>query len=217
MDKKEYAMLIARNIQYYMSINDKTQSDLARDLHINKATISSWYNGTRIPRPEAIDILCNYFNIKRSDLMEDNSENRSKERTMSVGTKIPVLGKVAAGLPIEAIENIIDWEEIPNEIARKGEHFGLVIKGDSMEPRMYDGDVVIVRKQCTAESGQIVIASINGDDATCKRFMQYDSSVGLVSLNSKYPPKVFTAEQQKSLPIQIWGVVVEVRGKLLDI
>lgn len=86
-----------------------------------------------------------------------------------------------------------------------------------MEPRMYDGDVVIVRKQSTAESGQIVIASINGDDATCKRFMQYDSSIGLVSLNSKYPPRIFTEEQQRKLPIQIWGVVVEIRGKLIGI
>ena len=217
MDKKEYAMLIARNIQYYMSINEKTQSDLARDLKINKATVSSWYNGTRIPRPEAIDLLCHYFNIKRSDLMEDNAENRPMERTIPLGTKIPVLGKVAAGLPIEAIENVIDWEEIPNEIAKKGEHFALVIKGDSMEPRMYDGDVVIVRKQNTAESGQIVIATVNGDDATCKRFMQYGDSIGLVSLNSKYPPMVYTQEQQKSLPIQIWGVVIEIRGKLVGI
>ena len=95
----------------------------------------------------------------------------------SKGIKIPVLGRVPAGVPIEAVEDIIDYEEIPVEMAKDGEFFGLQIKGDSMEPRICEGDVVIVRKQDDAESGDLVIAMINGDEATCKRLMKYSDGI----------------------------------------
>lgn len=76
---------------------------------------------------------------------------------------------MAAGTPIEAIEDIIDTEEISEDLAETGEFFGLQIHGDSMEPKMSEGDVVIVRQQEDAESGDTVIALVNGSDATCKR------------------------------------------------
>lgn len=197
------------------SVNDLPRSKvsvLAKALDTSEAYLMGWVDDAD-SRTSAYDNTGwrVYDGLKQGGISE---ENRQFKFIQGSRTKVPVLGKVAAGLPIEAIENIVDWEEIPNEISNKGEHFGLIIDGDSMEPRIYDGDVVIVRKQDTAESGQIVIASVNGDDATCKRFMQYGSSIGLVALNSKYPPMVFTEEQQKALPIQIWGVVVEIRGKM---
>lgn len=131
------------------------------------------------------------------------------------GVKINVLGRVAAGLPIEAIENIIDTEEISEEMARTGEFFGLQIKGDSMEPRIYENDVVIVRKQEDAESGDIVIAMVNGNDATCKRLIKYAGGISLVALNSaKYEPLMFSNEEIVEKPIKIIGKVVELRGKL---
>ena len=96
--------------------------------------------------------------------------------------EIKVLGRVAAGIPLEAIEDVIDTEEIPQSLAKTGEFFGLQIHGDSMEPRMCEGDVVIVRQQDDAESGDIVIAMINGHDATCKRLMKYTGGISLLSL-----------------------------------
>lgn len=131
------------------------------------------------------------------------------------GVSINVLGRVAAGLPIEAVENIIDTEEISEEMAKTGEFFGLQIKGDSMEPRIYEGDVVIVRKQDDAESGDIVIALVNGNDATCKRLTKYAGGISLVSLNSaKYEPMMFSNEEIITKPVKILGKVVELRGKL---
>lgn len=127
---------------------------------------------------------------------------------------INVLGRVAAGIPIEAMENIIDTEEISLEMARTGEFFGLQIHGDSMEPRIYDGDVVIVRQQEDAESGEIVIALVNGSDATCKRLIKYAQGIHLMSLNSKYEPMTFTNEEIEEKPVKIIGKVVELRGKL---
>lgn len=89
-----------------------------------------------------------------------------KEKQIKKGVAIPVLGSVAAGIPIEAIEDVIDTEEITQEMAKTGTFFGLKIKGNSMEPKISDGDIVIVRQQEDAESGDVVIARVNGDEAT---------------------------------------------------
>lgn len=142
-----------------------------------------------------------------------------EEKTSTICTNkkavtIKVLGRVAAGIPIEAVEDIIDTEEISEEMASTGEFFGLKIKGDSMEPRICDGDVVIVRQQNDADSGDIVIALVNGDDATCKRLTKYAGGIGLISLNAKYEPMMFSEDDIKDKPVKIIGKVVELRGKL---
>jgi len=131
--------------------------------------------------------------------------------------RIPVYSRVAAGIPIAMIDEIVDYEEIPAEMAKGGEYFAIKIKGDSMEPRIWDGDVVIVRKQEDAESDDIVIASVNGNDATCKRLIKYQDSIGLLSLNSKYQPMMFSKDEIIRKPVRILGKVVEVRGKLRGI
>ena len=128
--------------------------------------------------------------------------------------RVPVLGRVAAGVPLFAAEEIIDWEELPKVWKRKGEYFGLQIKGNSMEPRMVEGDVVIVRQQDTCENGQIAIVMVNGDEATCKRVMFHDNGIALVSTNPIVPPMFFTREEVERLPLRILGVVVELRAKI---
>lgn len=127
--------------------------------------------------------------------------------------EIKVLGRVAAGIPLEAIEDVIDTEEIPQSLAKTGEFFGLQIHGDSMEPRMCEGDVVIVRQQDDAESGDIVIAMINGHDATCKRLMKYTGGISLLSFNPLYEPMMFSNEEIETKPVRIIGKVVENRQK----
>lgn len=129
------------------------------------------------------------------------------------GVVINVLGRVAAGIPIDAVTDIIDTEEISLEMARTGEFFGLQIKGDSMEPKISDGDVVIVRQQNDAESGDIVIATINGDEATCKRIRKYRDGIELVSNNPCYEPMFFSNEEIENKPVRIIGRVVELRAK----
>lgn len=131
----------------------------------------------------------------------------------SRGVEINVLGRVAAGIPIEAIEDIIDTEEISSDMARTGEFFGLKIHGDSMEPRMCEGDVVIVRRQDDAESGEIVIATVNGSDATCKRLRKYRDGIELISNNPAYNPMFYSNEDIENKPVRIIGKVVELRGK----
>lgn len=129
------------------------------------------------------------------------------------GVIINVLGRVAAGIPLEAIEEIVDTEEITEDLARTGEFFGLRIKGDSMEPDIHDGDTVIVRKQNDAESDEIVIALVNGHDGVCKRLKRYSDSIALVSLNAKYEPMYFNQKEITDKPVRILGKVVELRRK----
>lgn len=126
---------------------------------------------------------------------------------------IPVLGRVAAGTPIEAIEEVVDTEEITEEMAESGEFFGLLIHGDSMEPKMSKGDIVIVRQQDDAESGEIVIVTVNGTDATCKRLRKYRDGIELISTNPSYEPMFFTNEEIESKPVKVIGKVVELRCK----
>jgi repressor LexA len=99
------------------------------------------------------------------------------------------------------------------ELASTGEFFGLQIHGDSMELKISDGDVVIVRQQEDAESGDIVIALVNGQEATCKRLKKYQNGIMLLSTNTEYEPLVFSDEEVQEKPVRIIGKVVELRAK----
>ena len=127
--------------------------------------------------------------------------------------RVPVLGRVAAGIPIDAIEDVIDWEDISTAAAGDGEYFGLQIKGHSMEPKISDGDVVIVRRQPDVDSGDIAVVLVNGDDATVKRIKKSPQGVTLIPSNPAYDPMYYTNAEIESLPVQILGRVVELRAK----
>ena len=137
----------------------------------------------------------------------------AEEKKSTQGIIINILGRVAAGIPINAVEEIIDTEEITEELARTGSFFGLKIKGDSMTPNICDGDIVIVRQQDDAESGDIVIATINGDEATCKRLRKYKQGIELISNNPSYEPFEFSNEEILNKPVKIIRKVVELRRK----
>lgn len=201
---------MAKNIRYYMEKNSLSQTDICNTLGIKMPTFSDWVNAKTYPRIDKIELMANYFGISKSDLVEDHS---IIDKTHRNGVSIPVYGRVAAGIPIEMIEDIIDTEEISEEMARTGEFFALQIHGDSMEPKMSDGDIVIVRKQEDAESGDTVIATVNGTDATCKRLKKYAEGIALISTNPAYEPKYFSNTEVESKPVRIIGRVVELRAK----
>lgn len=200
--------IFVRQLKYYLNLRKKSQTDLAKYIGVSNGTITNYVNGTNMPRMDKIDKICEFLLINRSDLLEDHSND-----TRPIGVKIGVLGRVPAGVPIEAIEDVIDYEEIPEEMAKQGEYFGLKIQGDSMYPRIIDGDVVIVRKQSYATNRDIVIVLINGDDGTCKQYYRFDDHIELKPFNPMYKPLIFTKEEVDRLPVQILGKVVELRGK----
>lgn len=126
---------------------------------------------------------------------------------------IPVLGTIPAGIPIEAIEEILDYEEIPKSMALNGDYFGLKVKGDSMSPRIQDGDVVIVRKQEDCDTGDVCVVMVNGYDATLKQIKKDYNGIMLVPFNQEYKSTFYSNKEIQETPIRIIGKVVELRGK----
>lgn len=187
-------------------------------IKLAKNDLSQYVSGKVVPGQDKLSILAMGLNVDETWLMGydvplKGTPSINKENDSAPPLRIPVLGRVAAGVPIDMIEDIVDWEELPADMARHGEYFGLVIHGDSMEPKMSEGDVIIVRQQADIESGQIGIITVNGDDATCKRIMKYADGIMLLSTNPKYPPMQYTSKEMKDLPIRILGKVVELRAK----
>ena len=202
--------VFSSNLRFYMEKRNKSRNEVCEALNFKYTTFTDWCNGVKYPRIDNIEKLANYFGISKSDLIEIKGSD-TDESIKSV--QIPVLGYVKAGIPMTAIENIIDYEEISQEQARTGEFFGLQIKGDSMEPKISDGDVVIVRKQETVENGEIAVVLINGDNATVKKFYKTNAGIKLVSTNPTYDPFFFTPDEVNTLPVSVIGKVVELRAK----
>lgn len=204
-------MTVGDRIKEYRKKMGMSQEELAAKVDVTKQAIYKYESNivTNIPL-DKIEIMSSVFGIPPSRLMGWNAS----ETASSFTTSIPVLGYVAAGIPIDAITDVLDYEELSPEMVKDGsEYFALQIKGASMEPKISEGDVVIVRKQADCENGQIAIVCVNGDQATCKRVMKQASGILLQPLNPAYEPIFYTAEQIQNLPITILGRVVELRAK----
>ena len=195
--------IFSKNLQYYMSINNKDRYDLVKDLKFPYSTVTDWINGNSYPNIGRIEILANYFNIEKSDLIEKRTLKKNR---------IPVLGKIPAGIPIEMIEEVIDYEGISEEMLKGDrEYFGLKVSGDSMTPKYLDGDVLIVQKADDCENGQDCIVMVNGDDGTFKRVIKNKTGIILQPLNPNYEIKFYSNDDIEKLPIKILGVVKEIR------
>lgn len=215
-------MNLGELIKEYRNKNGLTMDSFAEKSGLSKSYISvlekNRHPKTGLPIEPSLQVIkkvAKGMGITYEILMKrlDGVECGMIRKQETKGITINVLGRVAAGIPIEAIEDIIDTEEISLEMAKSGEYFGLKIKGDSMEPKISSGDVVIVRRQSDAESGEIVVAAINGSEATCKKLQKYDNGIALVSMNPAYPPMYFDRKEIESKPITIIGRVVELRAK----
>ena len=195
-------------IRKLRSDNDMKQTDLARQLKVGQNTISNWENGRTEPDSASLQMLATIFGCTIDYLLGHDGAKGTR------GTLIPVLGDVAAGIPIEAVEDVVDYEEIDAALAATGDFFGLRIKGASMEPRIREGDVVIVRKQEDADTGDTAVVLVNGDSATVKRIKKEpDGGLWLLPNNPAYDPQHFSAAEVAATPVRIIGRVVELRGK----
>ena len=204
--------ILAENLKYYMELNHKDRNDIARDLDIPYTTITSWLKAEFYPRIDKIEMLANYFEIKKSDLVEKKENNIVSSPSSAV---VLVYGTIPAGIPMECIEDILDTEEIPTSMLKGGkQYFGLKVKGNSMFPTYLNGDTVIFEKVDDCESGQDCVVMVNGNDGTFKRVLKNENGIILQPLNSEYEPLVFTNEQINNLPVKIIGIAREIRRKL---
>ena len=206
--------MIAGRLKELRKQNNITQEQLATALNIERSSIGKYESPNKpvTPPPDVLLRIAKYFGVSVDYLIGNSSASVSRMGN-SGNIRVPVLGDVAAGIPIEAVQDIVDYEEIDAAMAASGEFFGLRLKGSSMEPRMRDGDVVIVRKQSDAETGDTAVVMVNGDNATVKRIKKGSSGITLIPNNPAYDPVFYSNDEIVSLPVRILGKVVELRAK----
>ncbi len=199
----------ADNLNFYLKAKGKKQRDLYEHFDYSAGAISNWLRGNKFPPINTVVQIADFLDITVDQLLYKREESNEESRK----NIIPVLGKVRAGVPTEAVQDIIDYEEIPDSLARRGEYFGLQIQGDSMSPRFCEGDVVIIRKQPDLDSGDIGIVLVNDSDATIKKVVKFNGGINLVPFNPNYEIRTYTNQQITELPVLILGKVVELRAK----
>lgn len=188
-----------------------SQLTIAEYLGVTKQAYSLYELGKRKPDNGMLYQISEYFNVSLDYLL---GKTKIKNTDLLNGSiSIPILGIVQAGIPIEATQEILGYEEITSRLASTGEFFGLQIKGNSMEPRFVEGDIVIVRKQPYAENGDIVVALINDDETTIKKIKITDQGIMLIPMNNNYEPIFFSRNEIKDKYVNIIGKVVELRAK----
>ena len=154
----------------------------------------------KLPETASANDIYNSFSpsVIKGGLDESLNRNSSEEN------EIPVLGKIAAGTPVEAIQNEVSRIPLPSNIERNGEFFGLKVQGDSMiEAGINDGDTVVVKKADTAENGKIVVALIDDHEAMLKRIRRKGKTIALESANRNYETKIFGPDR-----VKVQGILV---------
>lgn len=201
---KNVQKIFSDNLRLQMSKRRLNGSEIAKICGVSKQAVSSWINCQRLPRMDKVEILCQYFGIPKSALLEEPTEN-----IVQITGAVPVVDGIAAGLPILAQENIVDY--LPVTVRHPEEYFALIVRGDSMiGAGIPDGSQVLVHIQQDADNGQIVACRVNGDEATLKRFRQTGDTVLLMPENPKYEPIIVPASQFRTGEAEILGVVKQV-------
>lgn len=189
-----------------------TQAELAGKISSAQTTIAGWESGAREPDFEMVDRLADFFGVTTDYLIgrEDTSDPARKK-----GVRIPVLGHIPAGIPIEAIEDVLDHEEIPVEWTMGGkEYFALRIQGNSMSPKYLENDIIIFQKSPDCDSGKECAVIVNGDDATFKKVIKQTNGIILQPLNiADFEPVFYSNEDIENLPVSIIGIAEEIRRK----
>lgn len=209
----------AQNLKYLRTKYNLTQEQLANKINSTRSTINNWENEISEPNLDMIRKLTETFNVKDNIVFEDL---KSKYNTAFVDLEedtinIPVLGRIPAGIPFEAIEDVIKYIDIPKEWTYGNqEYFGLLIDGNSMFPKYQNGDIVIFQKcedpiKCNNKDCAVMV---NGNDATFKKFIFNNIGVILQPYNMEYETKSFTPEEVQALPVKLVGFAVQIRRDL---
>ena len=205
-------MSSAKRLQELMDYLGVSATEFGKMTGIPKSSVSMYLSGQRQMRADRIGDISEKFGIDPAWLMDKDVPMRKPVEITDV-VEVPIYGRVAAGNGVCAYEDISGYVTVSKKLASTGEIFALRIAGDSMEPRISNGDIVIVRKQSDADNGDTIIALINGDDAVCKRLRKYDGGIMLLSNNPKYEPRVFTKQDTDDIPVRIIGRVMELRSQ----
>lgn len=189
---------------------DITLEEIGDYVGVSKTTVQRWESGNiSNMRRDRIKKLSEILQLDVEALIGTEEAERKEN---SVFTKVPVLGKVAAGVPITAQEDVAGWEEVPTQWVKNDVIFALQIKGDSMEPRIVEGDIVIVRQQSDVNSGETAVVMVGSDEAVCKKVVKNSTGIALISNNPKYAPMFFTQQEIEEKPVTVLGKVIQLRA-----
>jgi len=204
--------IFSSNLNRLMEQRGLTVSELSDKTNIAYSTVNDWKNGKKMPRGGNLQLLSDFFNVNLSDLTSNKERLNSSNMVQVVETiDIPIIGKIACGEPITAIENITGYMPYPKELLPKGEIYYLRAEGHSMEPKIPSGSLVMCRKQEDIESGEIAAVLVNGDEeTTLKRVRKVNDMIILEPLNDDYEPYIVT---QKN-PARIIGKALQVLSQL---
>ena len=199
--------IFTKNLSMYIEKSGKSKKVISEEMGIPYTTLVEWANGKKFPRADGIERLANYFNILKSELLEDDHDPLKPfaPRTTEDYTTFPVIGDVAAGYDRYAVE---DWNgdtvDIPNSYLKghdRSEFFVLKVVGDSMFPEYHDGDKVLIKRQPSMDhSGQVGVVLYKGDESTLKQviYAQGEDWMTLAPINTTYPPKKITGADLES-------------------
>ncbi len=187
-----------------------TQEEVGNVINVAKATIMKYEKGlVENLKRSSIEKLAKYFNVAPSYLM--CMEDEKIDELGNPVVTIPILGVVKAGYDYLAQENWIGNVDVDKKLADGNELFALKVKGDSMFPVLVEDDIVIIKKQDDFETGDIVVAIVNGDEATIKKGKKTSNGILLQPLNTSYDPLIFTYDEMKTIPVSIVGIVKQLK------
>lgn len=216
----------ANRLNTAMRIRNMKATELSVKTGIAKSSLSEYINGKYEAKQDGVYLLSKALNVSEAWLMGLDVPMERKTAELSdqlknIGAmyisntnlvKIPILGTVKAGYDYMAQENWTGYVDVEKDIIKEGcEYFALKIVGDSMFPTLIEDDIVIIKKQDDFETGDIVVAIVNGDEATIKKGKKTDSSILLQPLNNSYEPLIFTYDEMKSIPVTVVGVVKQLK------
>ena len=219
-------MLLKEDLGIYLKQLRQSKGLSLRE--VNKLTNISYThlnmieNGKRNVTPALLRNLAQLYSVNYIDLYEKagyidlaNDEKLNNCKIDKLGNpvkEIPILGTVKAGYDYLAQENWIGTVDVDASLVKDGsEYFALKVHGDSMSPVLVENDIVIVKKQDDFETGDIIVAIINGDEATIKKGKKTDNSILLQPLNNNYEPLIFTNDEMKTIPVKIIGIVKQLK------
>lgn len=186
-----------------------TQLQVADHLGITRSAYSHYETGFRDPDTDTLIRLASLYEVPVEYLLGIYDQTAK-----TLINRIPVLGTVPAGIPIEAIENIEEYIDIYPRFVKHGELFALRVQGDSMEPDLRNGDIVVIEKQVFVDNGDIAVVRVNSEDVTLKRVKLTTKGLMLIPSNPAYDPVFFDSDQVATLPVTIIGKVIELRRRL---
>ena len=207
-------MYLSENIRYLRKLNKLSQERIAKELGYKSfTTIQKWESGVADPPLDKLSRLAEIFKVDIDDLTHLPLFEGTPPKAKSGGIRIPVYARLGGEPPMFPHANVVDYEELPIDAEQESNYFGLLIEGDMMEPRLQQGDVVIVHRQTEIDSGDTVIVTIANNDAICMRVQKTNTGLMLIPNNTKYETLFFSNDEVHALPVAIIGKVVELRGK----